>query len=95
MRSLDLFTGIGGLTLALKEYCDPIAYVEKDEYAQKVIAYKMAQGLLPRAPLLAEVKNVQGSPGNCDIIVAGFPCQDTSVAGYQKGISGLRSGLFF
>jgi DNA (cytosine-5)-methyltransferase 1 len=30
-----------------------------------------------------------------DIIYGGFPCQDISVAGTGKGLSGSRSGLFF
>ena len=32
--------------------------------------------------------------GSIDIITAGFPCQDLSVAGKQAGISGARSGLW-
>jgi len=95
MRSLDLFTGYGGLTLALEPWCQPIAYVEIEEYAQKIIASRMADGSLPPAPILADVKNVQGRPGDCDIIVGGFPCQDISVAGNGKGLEGERSGLFF
>jgi DNA (cytosine-5)-methyltransferase 1 len=95
MRSLDLFTGYGGLTLALEPWCQPIAYVEIEEYAQKIIASRMADGSLPPAPILADVKNIQGRPGDCDIIVGGFPCQDISVAGNGKGLAGERSGLFF
>jgi DNA-cytosine methyltransferase len=30
-----------------------------------------------------------------DLVVGGSPCQDLSVAGKQKGLSGERSGLFF
>ena len=30
-----------------------------------------------------------------DLVVGGSPCQDLSVAGKQKGLSGARSGLFF
>ena len=34
--------------------------------------------------------------GQFDLITAGFPCQDISVAGHQEGIKeGTRSGLFF
>src|SRR3990167_7560775 len=30
-----------------------------------------------------------------DLITAGFPCQDVSVAGQRKGLAGERSGLFW
>jgi DNA (cytosine-5)-methyltransferase 1 len=33
--------------------------------------------------------------GRVDCIVAGFPCQDLSVAGRRAGLDGKRSGLFF
>jgi len=95
MRSLDLFTGYGGITLALEPWCKPIAYVEIEEYAQRIIAERMADGSLPRAPILADVKNIQGKDGDCDIIAGGFPCQDISVAGDAAGLEGKRSGLFF
>lgn len=95
MKALDLFTGYGGITLALQGYVEPIAYVEIEEYAQKIIAYRMADGSLPRAPILADVKNIKGSLGICDIIYGGFPCQDISVAGLGKGLDGERSGLFY
>lgn len=95
MKSLDLFTGYGGITLALKEYVEPIAYVEIEEYAQKIITSRMADGSLPRAPILGDVKNVQGEIGDCEIIYGGFPCQDISVARNGKGLEGERSGLFY
>jgi DNA (cytosine-5)-methyltransferase 1 len=95
LKSLDLFTGYGGLTLALEEWCKPIAYVEIEEYAQKIIASRMADGSLPRAPILADVKNIEGEPQICDIITGGFPCQDISCAGNGVGLGGERSGLFF
>lgn len=33
--------------------------------------------------------------GHLDLLVAGFPCQDLSVAGKRAGLSGQRSGLFW
>jgi len=96
MRALSLFSGYGGIDLALKEYIsEVIAYVEIEEYCQKIIAYRMADGTLKRASILADVKNVRGSLGICDIIYGGFPCQDLSVAGNGKGLAGERSGLFY
>jgi len=93
---LSLFTGYGGIDLALNEYLTGVtAYVEIEEYCQKIIANRMADGLLHRAPIFADVKNVEGETGTADIIFGGFPCQDISVAGNGKGLAGERSGLFF
>ena len=96
MKALSLFTGYGGIDLALQDYITEVAaYVEIEEYAQRIIAERMADGSLPRAPILADVKNVEGKTGDCDIIYGGFPCQDISVAGLGKGLAGERSGLFY
>ncbi len=91
-----MFSGYGGIDLALKDYItEVVAYVEIEEYAQRIIAERMADGSLPRAAILADVKNVKGKIGDCDIIYGGFPCQDISVAGLGKGLEGERSGLFY
>lgn len=69
MMALSLFTGYGGIDLALQEYItEVVAYVEIEEYAQKIIAYRMADGSLPRASIIADVKNVKGNVGGCDIL---------------------------
>ncbi len=36
----------------------------------------------------------QLKPGNCDVVLGGWPCQDISVAGRRAGIEGTRSSLF-
>jgi site-specific DNA-cytosine methylase len=36
LNGLDLFTGIGGLSIALSEWVRPIAYCEIDPYCQEV-----------------------------------------------------------
>jgi DNA (cytosine-5)-methyltransferase 1 len=41
-------------------------------------------------PNLGDIKEIQA-----DCVVAGFPCQDLSVAGRRTGLAGDRSGLFF
>jgi DNA (cytosine-5)-methyltransferase 1 len=92
---LDLFSGIGGLTLALKEWVTPIAYCESDEYAQKVLLKQMVSGNLPVAPIWDDVRTLRELPCPIDIIYGGFPCQDISVAGKRLGLEGERSGLFF
>lgn len=98
LNGLDLFAGIGGLSLALSPWVETIAYCENNRYAQSVLLSRMAQGTLDIAPIWDDVRtfnavDVQNFP--IDIITAGFPCQDISVAGTGKGLAGQRSGLFY
>jgi len=96
VNGLDLFSGIGGLTLALSEWVRPSAYCEIDPYAQKVLLSRMLDGSLPVAPIWDDVRTLSAKElGSIDIIYGGFPCQDISVAGRGKGLAGERSGLFF
>lgn len=96
MNGLDLFSGIGGITLALEPWVRPIAYCENDRHAQSVLMSRIADGRLPRAPIWDDVTSLNGSMlPPVDIIYGGFPCQDISVAGRGAGLDGERSGLFF
>lgn len=94
---LDLFSGIGGISLALKDIVKPIAYVEIDKYCQKVLKSKMKSGDLHLGEIHNDVKSFNGTNfrKEIDIIYGGFPCQDISVAGNGKGLEGERSGLFY
>lgn len=94
---LDLFSGIGGISLALKEWVRPVTYCENDRYAQGVLLSRMAEGDLPIAPIWDDIRTLKGKYLRIrpDIIYGGFPCQDISVAGNGAGLEGERSGLFF
>ena len=95
MNGLDLFSGIGGISLALREWVRPIAYCESDRYCQSVLLSRMQSGDIASAPICDDVRSLRGeSVGKIDIIFGGFPCQDISVAGNGAGLGGERSGLF-
>jgi len=96
LNGLDLFSGIGGITLALEGYVQPVAYCENDRYAIGVLLSRMSKGELPAAPVWDDVRTLRGSTFNglVDIVYGGFPCQDISVAGRGAGLGGKRSGLF-
>lgn len=96
LNGLDLFSGIGGIALALRDYVRVRAYCEIDRYAQAVLLSRMGCGDLPWAPIWDDVRTLSRDmlPG-IDIITAGFPCQDISCAGNGAGLEGERSGLFF
>jgi len=98
LNGLDLFSGIGGISVALKEWVRPVAYCEIDPYCQGVLITDMERGRLCSSPIWDDVKTLHRSHiGSMpiDIIYGGFPCQDISVAGRGRGLEGERSGLFF
>ncbi|NCX93455.1 MAG: DNA cytosine methyltransferase [Gammaproteobacteria bacterium] len=96
MNGLDLFSGIGGIGLALEPWVRTVAYCEREPYAQGVLLSRMQSGDIDRAPIWDDVTTLRGDMlPRIDIISGGFPCQDISVAGLGKGLAGERSGLFF
>ena len=82
LKVLDLFSGIGGFSLALEStgHFETIAFVEKDEFCQKVLS-KNFKGI----PIEGDIRNVKGNRYEADVITGGFPCQPFSVAGKRKG----------
>lgn len=91
MRVLSLFAGIGGFDLAFERTgCTVVAQVESDPQCRAVLARHYR-----RTPRHDDVRTYHAQPGEADIVVGGFPCQDLSVAGRRAGLAGERSGLFF
>ena len=96
INGLSLFSGIGGIDVALRDYVKTIAYCEIEPYCQAVLLSRMASGDLDNAPIWDDIRSFNGLElPKIDIIFGGFPCQDISVAGLGKGLEGERSGLFF
>ena len=94
-RHLSLFTGGGGGELAaqwLKGW-RTVAYVEYNDYCQRLIKQRIEDGLLDDAPIWDDVTTFDGNPwrGCVDIISGGFPCQPFSVAGKRDGASDSRN----
>lgn len=96
LNGLDLFTGIGGITIALEGYVEPIAYCERDLYCIGLLLERMRDERIPQAPICTDVRSLRGSDfRDVDIIYGGFPCQDISSAGNGIGLGGKRSGLYW
>jgi len=103
LNGLSLFSGIGGIDVALSEWVRTVAYCEIEPFCQSVLLSRMSEGDLPKAPIWDDVRTLdvdrdlsfsEINPG-IEIIFGGFPCQDISIAGAGKGLEGERSGLFF
>lgn len=97
LNGLSLFSGIGGIDVALSKWVRPIAYCEIEPYCQGVLLSRMAENKLHMAPIWNNITSLQGWQfiGLVDIVFGGFPCQDISVAGLGRGLEGERSGLFY
>lgn len=96
MNGLDLFSGIGGISIALQEWVRTVAYCEIEPYCQAILLQRMLDGDIDNAPIWDDITTLSTSSlPAVDIISGGFPCQDISCAGSGKGLEGSRSGLFY
>lgn len=87
MKQLDLFAGIGGISLAAEwAGIETVAFCEKEPFAQGVLRRQF-----PGRPIYEDVfhltREVLENDGitDIDIITGGFPCQPFSHAGKRQG----------
>lgn len=95
MKFIDFFSGIGGFHSGLeKAGMECVGWCEFDKFAQA--SYRVIYDTT-NLWFGGDVTKVKGNDlPNADLWTFGFPCQDVSIAGKQKGIKeGTRSGLFF
>ena len=95
MKFIDFFAGVGGIRLGLEQAGhECVGFCEYDKFART--AYKAMYDTKGewechdiRAASIVDLPRA-------DLWCFGFPCQDISVAGKQKGLQeGERSGLFY
>ena len=102
MKVVSLFSGIGAFEKAIDNLQRPYelaGFSEIDKYAVK--SYCAIHGV-DESMNLGDITKIdeKALPKDIDLITYGFPCQDISLAGKQKGLfnndgTQTRSGLFF
>ena len=102
LKDLSLFAGIGAFEKALKNIgiqYELVGFSEIDKYAVKSYC---AIHDVDESMNLGDITKIDEKelPKDIDLITYGFPCQDISLAGKQKGLfnedgTQTRSGLFF
>ena len=94
MTFLDLCSGIGGFRLGLEtagHKC--IGYCEYDKFARA--SYEAMYDTEGEWKAHDVTKLKPEDVPYADIWCFGFPCQDISVAGKQRGLVGKRSGIYY
>ena len=97
LRVLDLFSGIGGFSLGLERTggFTTVAFCEIDEAPRRILTKHW-----PQVKIYHDVRDLTSASlaadgiTGIDAITGGFPCQDVSSSGHQRGLDGARSGLW-
>ena len=92
---LDFFSGIGGFRKGF-ELCGMTCrgHCEIDKYADR--SYRAIFDIKEDEWYQNDITKVSATDlPRVNLWSAGFPCQDISVSGCQRGLAGERSGLFF
>ena len=93
LRVGSLFSGYGGLDLAVEEVFDArtVWFSEINEPVARVFSHHW-----PDAPNLGDITTINWNTAPpVDILCGGFPCQDVSTVGKMAGLKpGTRSGLW-
>jgi len=92
---LDLFSGIGGFSLALKKVgIEPnwIGFSDIDKYANALF-----QRRFKNAEQLGDVSRIklEELPKDIELLTGGFPCQPFSIAGSRLAFEDTRGTLFY
>lgn len=91
-RVISLFCGVGGIDIAFENAGFKTVYANDiDTYACKTF-----DDNFNIKATCDDVKNLKAKDlPDFDCLIAGFPCQAFSVAGYRKGFEDTRGTLFF
>lgn len=92
VRYLSLCSGIEAASVAWRPLgWEAVAFSEIEPFPCAVLAHHYPD--VPNLGDMTQVGDWREYRGAVDLVVAGTPCQDFSIAGKRAGMSGERSGL--
>lgn len=99
LNSVDLFSGIGGFALSLKDIAAPLLYCDNDLHVSNILKQRFLDCQLPQAPIVNDVRDIKNiktvvNGRHVHILTAGFPCVGFSGNGTKQGLQNKQSTLF-
>lgn len=92
MKIASFFSGVGGIDIAFKYAGFNVVWAnEIDSEACKTYRHNFDSILVEGDINQVDARSIP----DFDVMVAGFPCQAFSIAGYQNGFDDYRGNLFF
>lgn len=92
MKVIGFFSGVGGIELGFEQAGFDVIWSNEIDKNAAITFKKNHKHKL----VVDDIKNLKIKEiPNADVIVAGFPCQAFSIAGYQKGFEDERGEIFF
>lgn len=92
-KSIDLFAGTGGFTLALESLKKYKTVLANDILSSSKAIFNQN---FPNIPFICDdIHSLNVNGLKADILTAGFPCQPFSIAGERKGFEDIRSNVFW
>lgn len=91
-KTVGFFSGVGGIETGFKQSGFDVIWANEFDLKAQITYELNHQGVLNK-------KDIHDLEDNdipeADVVLAGFPCQAFSVAGYRKGFEDDRGNLFF
>lgn len=97
--TIDLFSGIGGISYALSDLVDVKLYCDIDPTARQVLELGMKSDYIPRAPIVNSVSNYDeilsliSKDQKIDLLLSSSSCVGFSLIGSRKGLNDSNTVL--
>lgn len=99
-NTIDLFSGIGGISYALRDIVNVLLYCDKDPYCIELLKERMRTHHIQKSVIVTDVQNFQdikdvvGSK-RVDLLINSSSCVGFSCMGYKKGLDNVETSLMF
>ena len=97
LKCLDVFSGMGGISWALRPWFETVGYCDVNPHSREVLAARVKDGSIDEAPIFTDILELNAGllGAEVDAICGGFPCTGLSQAGKREGMANKQTHLFY